>query len=423
MNYSVDAGQYTAGSGSYAITRYSILAQKPNGTWEKITATNATYSTGTSKSVNTSGFILNQLRYYGTTTTVASGVKVATNVMYEKAASVDMRYSTNCGATTTWALGDYIYLVGTIGADGLFYLDTTAWWTNTLPSTNDGKLYIRLGLVLTAASYTMSFFGDRPIFYHDGTGIKEYTGIGDGTITITQGGVSKGTFTTNQSGNTTIALDAGGGNPVWGSIGGTLSDQTDLQSALNAKQDLLGGGTSGTLLTNSGTPGTVNATSIDSTPTDGSNNPVSSDGVYTAISIAVANLLSDLYPIGSLYIGTQTTCPLSTLIPGSTWTLVTQDKALWTGDGTNANTTIAAGLPNVTGSFIMGSSSSIIAAYYGNGPFYKNNSTTFYTNALGSQITTEDTMRFDLSRVNSIYGSSSTVQPPAYRVNVWRRTA
>ena len=36
--------------------------------------------------------------------------------------------------------------------------------------------------------------------------------VGNGTITITQGGVSKGTFTTNQSGNTTIALDSGGGS-------------------------------------------------------------------------------------------------------------------------------------------------------------------------------------------------------------------
>ena len=34
--------------------------------------------------------------------------------------------------------------------------------------------------------------------------------VGDGTITLTQGGVTKGTFTTNQSGNTTIALDASG---------------------------------------------------------------------------------------------------------------------------------------------------------------------------------------------------------------------
>ena len=322
LNYSLDAGQYTAGSGTYAVTRYSILAQKADGTWEKITATNASYSTGTSKSVNTSGFILNQLRYYGTTTAVAGGVKIATNVMYEKSASVDMRYSTNCGGTTTWALGDYIYLVGTIGADGLFYLDTTTWWSNALPTTNDGKLYIRLGLSLTAAGYTISFFDDRPIFYHDGTGIKEYkvadnkqdvisdlatirsgasagatavqpgdlatvatTGsyndlsdkptipaaqvnsdwnansgvaqilnkptlatvatsgsyndlsnkptiptVNNPTITITQGGVTKGSFTLNQATGDTIALDAGGG--------GGSADIDNLTITENADQEI-----------------------------------------------------------------------------------------------------------------------------------------------------------------------------------------
>ena len=38
--------------------------------------------------------------------------------------------------------------------------------------------------------------------------------IGDGTVTITQGGVTKGTFTLNQSGNVTINLDAGGGGTI-----------------------------------------------------------------------------------------------------------------------------------------------------------------------------------------------------------------
>lgn len=61
---------------------------------------------------------------------------------------------------------------------------------------------------------------------------SELPTVGNGTITITQGGVSKGTFTTNQSGNTTIALDAGGGSVGWGSIVGSLSNQTDLWSAL-----------------------------------------------------------------------------------------------------------------------------------------------------------------------------------------------
>ena len=38
--------------------------------------------------------------------------------------------------------------------------------------------------------------------------------VGNGTITFTQNGVTKGTFTANQSGNTTIALDSGVTNPL-----------------------------------------------------------------------------------------------------------------------------------------------------------------------------------------------------------------
>ena len=32
-------------------------------------------------------------------------------------------------------------------------------------------------------------------------------------------------------------------------------------------------------------------------------------------------------------------------------------------------------------------------------------------------------LNFDASRSNSIYGNSNTVQPPAYIVNIWERTA
>ena len=46
--------------------------------------------------------------------------------------------------------------------------------------------------------------------YSDLSGTPTIPAVGDGTITITQGGVTKGTFTTNQSGNTTIDVDAGG---------------------------------------------------------------------------------------------------------------------------------------------------------------------------------------------------------------------
>ncbi len=174
INYTIDAGRYKAGIGTYAVTRYSLLMEKADGTWEKITATNANYSTGTTKNVNTNGFRLNHIRYYNTTAAVANGALIATNTLQNKAASVNLSYSANCGTAPGWAIGDYIYLVGTIGADGLFYLDTTQWWSNALPNTNDGKLYIRLGIALTATDATMSFFDDRPIYYHDGTKICVY---------------------------------------------------------------------------------------------------------------------------------------------------------------------------------------------------------------------------------------------------------
>jgi len=54
--------------------------------------------------------------------------------------------------------------------------------------------------------------------------------VGNGTITITQGGVSKGTFTTNQSGNTTIALDSGGGSVAIDNITITKNLSDEIQT-------------------------------------------------------------------------------------------------------------------------------------------------------------------------------------------------
>ena len=132
---------------------------------------------------------------------------------------------------------------------------------------------------------------------------------------------------------------------------------------------------------------------------------------------ALATIFETLYPIGAVYIGTQSTCPLSTLMPGTTWTLVATDRALWGGNGSNANTTIAAGLPNITGSFVANNSNAASAS----GAF----SVTGTVSGRGWDGTaqTRSTYAFNAKNYNSIYGNSSTVQPPAYVVNVWRRTA
>lgn len=50
--------------------------------------------------------------------------------------------------------------------------------------------------------------------------------VGNGTITLTQGGITKGTFTTNQSGNSTIDLDAGGSSSFTEGNAINISDNT-----------------------------------------------------------------------------------------------------------------------------------------------------------------------------------------------------
>ena len=202
----------------------------------------------------------------------------------------------------------------------------------------------------------------------------------------------------------------------WGRIDGTLSNQTDLQNTLNAKADdnmvvhLAEAETITGVKTFSVSP-------IIPTPTSSSNTTVPATTEY------VNTLLTALYPIGSIYIGTQTTCPLATLIRGSTWELVAQNRALWGGNGTNGNTTIAAGLPNITGSFTIGKAGYWGNQYYSSGAFSLSNNV--YTEGNLSSVSNGKgtAVSFFASSSNSVYGNSDTVQPPAYVVNIWRRTA
>lgn len=134
---------------------------------------------------------------------------------------------------------------------------------------------------------------------------------------------------------------------------------------------------------------------------------------------AMSLILGSVYPVGSIYIGTQTTCPLETLITGSTWEIVATDKALWGGNGSNGNTTIDAGLPNITGSFNFDKPFCNGATASG----AINTSTAPIRGHVDGAGGAGGGFTFDASRSSSIYGNSTTVQPPAYRLNVWRRTA
>lgn len=133
-------------------------------------------------------------------------------------------------------------------------------------------------------------------------------------------------------------------------------------------------------------------------------------------------ILEALYPVGSVYITTANTCPLSTLISGSTWELVSSGRVLQGADsGHSAGTTIEAGLPNIEGMFASG----------GGCPYSWTQSNGCFTAVYGGTAAPNSggsgqgdlAVNFSASASNSIYGNSTTVQPPAYVVNIYRRTA
>lgn len=134
-------------------------------------------------------------------------------------------------------------------------------------------------------------------------------------------------------------------------------------------------------------------------------------------------LLNKIYPIGSIYISVNQTSPASFI--GGTWQALDEGRTLWTtttaGQG---GTTVSAGLPNIEGSL----ESVVMAKTYDNQP-YSTGALSFGNNVVSISgagngwWTYLKPLYFNANDDNDIYGNSTTVQPPAFIVYMWKRTA
>lgn len=136
---------------------------------------------------------------------------------------------------------------------------------------------------------------------------------------------------------------------------------------------------------------------------------------------AITALINSIYPVGSIYLTVSNDNP-ATLLGLGTWQKVASGRVLQGADANHtAGTTIEAGLPNITGSFAVDKTSYNYVDSIATGAFSKSMSTAPGNNA--NQSGNAPLFNFDASRSSSIYGSSNTVQPPAYVVNIWQRVA
>lgn len=143
----------------------------------------------------------------------------------------------------------------------------------------------------------------------------------------------------------------------------------------------------------------------------GSGLTVDADGTLSADSALAA------YPVGSIYQSTSYTSPAALF--GGTWQEIAQNRVLMGASYAHAaGTTVEAGLPNITGSFVANvhyRSNEVSGAFtVGNIIAYTGgNSNDAYTYKFS----------LDASKSNAIYGRSATVQPAAYYVHIWKRVA
>jgi hypothetical protein len=140
---------------------------------------------------------------------------------------------------------------------------------------------------------------------------------------------------------------------------------------------------------------------------------ISADAVKTLIADALAEDHAKI----KFWISEDPTSPAALF--GGTWQEIAQNRVLMGASYAHAaGTTVEAGLPNITGSFV---------ANVRNGK-----------NAVSGAFTASDrigstgadnsdagiyTFSLDASKSNAIYGRSSTVQPAAYYVHIWHRVA
>ena len=124
------------------------------------------------------------------------------------------------------------------------------------------------------------------------------------------------------------------------------------------------------------------------------------------------------YPVGSIYQSTDATSPAALF--GGSWEEIASERVLMGASSTHAaGSTVKAGLPNITGSFVANvrSDKQVISGAFTAGD-------RIITTGMGdSSGAGAYKFSLDASKSNAIYGRSSTVQPAAYYVHIWHRVA
>ena len=124
--------------------------------------------------------------YYSSTTAVEAGVSVGASYAWLQYSGIVLGYSFNrTGSALTMTAKDPVFLKCAPQADGSAIMDADTPIVQALPSTEDGKIYIYLGIAESATAITLYYW--HPIYWYKDGAIRQWTnasesGGGGGTI-------------------------------------------------------------------------------------------------------------------------------------------------------------------------------------------------------------------------------------------------
>lgn len=165
--------------------RYRLLFTSADDTHYVPANTSSATSATTAKTVNQRPIDpFGSIRYYGYTTVLSAGANVGAGYLWQQYV-VTMGYSFSDGSVNlnTW---DPVYLKCAPQANGSAIIDATDPYVQTLPTTDDGKIYIYLGVANAATTFELTL--EHPVYYYKDGAIRVWTNpaaTGSGLPTVT----------------------------------------------------------------------------------------------------------------------------------------------------------------------------------------------------------------------------------------------
>ena len=208
---------------------YKIYFTSANGTQWVPASVNSKNDTTTARAVNQRPIDpFGRIAYTSASTSYAANKDVAATTLWSRY-TLSLGYSFNVsGGDLTLTTKTPVYVKCAPQADGSAIMDSTTPIVQSLPNSNDGKIYIFLGIAYSATA--IELYDIHPVYYHDGTGVRIWCGksfatvatsgsyndlsnkptiptVNDSTITIKSNTDDTGdSFTTNASNGKTINL-------------------------------------------------------------------------------------------------------------------------------------------------------------------------------------------------------------------------